>query len=204
MSCADALKIAKTMKRDFVYVTPTRMLGLDISKCALSIIDIDSDIITSFAGKVASLLNEKKKDTYIIKNASTFMYEYKKLDEDLYCNMFDQDGIKEDILDAYNRLCNRLARAVLIATFPNLHLNNDFMDNTYGIKATDGYKKFIMDGYYFDCFTKMHCISKSDKVSLNIYDADQYSYIYEFFVDKKKYVVREYFRIRKLNKYSRV
>lgn len=204
MSCADALKIAKTMKRDLVYVTPTRMLGLDISKCALSIIDIDSDIITPFAGKTAALLNEKKKETFIIKNAATFMYEYKKIDDDLYCNLFDQERIIYDIMESYNNLHNQLSSARLIATLPNLHLNDEFLNATYGIRASEGYKKIIIDGFYFDCFTKMHCISKSDKVSLNIYDNDPYSYIYEFFVDKKKYVVREYFKIRKLHHYSRV
>lgn len=201
MSCSEALKIAKTMKRDFVYVTPTRMLGLDIGKCALSVIDTESSIITSFAGKTAALLNEKKKETFIIKNASTFLYEYKKIDDDLYCNMFEQEKIKSDIMESYNRLINHLSHGTLIYSITDLQKNPEFMDNTYGIRADDGYKRFVMDGYYFDCFTKMHCISKSDKVSLNIYDVDQFSYIYEFFVYKKGYTVKEYFRIRKLNRY---
>lgn len=204
MSSASALKIAKTMKRDMVYITPTRMLGLDSGKCALSIIDIESEIPVSFAGKTAALLNEKKKESFLIKNASTFLYEYKKLDEDLYCNLFEQERIINDIMSAYNRLMNHLSTATLICTMVDLHLNDDFMNGTYGIRADDGYKKNIINGFYFDHFTKMHCNSKSDKVSLNIYDNDEYSYIYEFFVDKKKYVVKEYFRIRKLNHYNGV
>lgn len=201
MSTASALKIAKTMKRDLVYITPTRMIGVDSGKCALSIIDIESDIVHPFAGKVAALLNEKKKDSFIIKNAATFLYEYKKIDEDVYCNIFEQDKIMYDIMDSYNRLMNHLSHSTLIVTMQDLHLNEDFMNGTYGIRADDGYKKNIIDGFYFDHFTKMHCNSKSDKISLNIYDNDEYSYIYEFFIDKKKYVVREYFRIRKLNHY---
>lgn len=204
MSCSEALKIAKTMKRDMVFVTPTRMLGLDVGGCALSVIDIESDICVPFAGKTAALLNEKKKETFIIKNASTFLYEYKKIDDDLYCNLFDQEKIMADIMVSYNSLQDRLSKSRLLCTLPDLHLNEEFMNATYGIRAAEGYKRIVIGGYYFDCFTKMHCISKSDKVSLNIYDADQYSFIYEFFVDKKKYVVREYFRIRKLNHYSRM
>lgn len=204
MSCASALKIAKTMKRDFVYITPTRMIGIDAGKCALSIIDIESDIVMPFAGKVSALLNEKKKESFIIKNASTFLHEYKKIDEDLYCNIFDQDRIMYDIMDTYNRLQNHLSRSVLITSMNDLHLNSEFMDYSYGIRAGDGYKKNIIDGFYFDYFTKMHSNGKSDKVSLNIYDNDEYSYIYEFFIDKKKYIIKEYFRIRKLNHYSRV
>lgn len=204
MSCAEALKIAKTMKRDYVYVTPTQMLGLDISKCALSIINIDSDIVVPFAGKVSALLNEKKKETFIIKNASTFLYEYKKIDEDVYCNMFDQDKVITDIMTAYRSLLSQLSTARLIDSFPDLHNSKEFMDGAYGIRADEGYKRLILNGYYFDCFTKVHCISKSDKVSLNIYDNDIYSYLYEFIVDKKKYKVIEYFKIRKLNRYSGV
>lgn len=201
MSTASALKIAKTMKRDYVYITPTRMIGLDSGKYALSIIDIESDIIHPFAGKTSALLNEKKKESFIIKNASTFLYEYKKIDEDVYCNLFEQDKIIQDIMDTYNKLNSQLSSSRLICSMVDLHLNNIFMDGTYGIKADDGYEKNIIDGFYFDHFTKMHCNSKSDKVALNIYDNDDASYIYEFFINKKKYVVREYFKIRKLNHY---
>lgn len=68
MSYENALKIAKTMKRNYIFVTPTRMYGLDIEKGALSIIDIESDIQIPFAGEVSSILNEKKKESYLKKN----------------------------------------------------------------------------------------------------------------------------------------
>lgn len=206
MSYEDALKIAKTMKRNYIFVTPTRMYGLDIEKGALSIIDIESDVQIPFAGEVSSILNEKKKESYLKKNTPTFLNEYKQLTDDMYLNFWDEPKVMGMIMSAYsnlNTLLNgRFAR--LIYSIDNLEKNEEFMKNTYGIKTDDGYRKYIFENYYLDCFSKVHCISKSDKVALNVYDVDPYSLVYEFFIDKKKYVVKEYFRVRKLHHYMRV
>lgn len=203
MNCEEALKIAKTMKRNYVYVTPTRMYGLDVGKCALSTIDMVTDLDKSFAGEVVAILDEKKRDAFLKKNTTTFLNEYKELEPGFYINFWDEPGIISDIMNAYNALyynTNRNTR--LLYSISGLETNPDFMKNIYGIKTDDGYRRFILDGYYLDCFTKMHCVTKSDKVSLNIYDYDHFSYMYEFIIDKKKYVVKEYFKIRKLIKYS--
>ena len=202
MNCMEALKIAKTMKRNYVYITPTRMYGLDTGKCALSIIDIQSDIDKSFAGEVASILDDKKRDSFLVNNTGVFLNEYRELEPGVYINFWDEPKIIDDIMKAYNALYFNSPNARLIYSATNLEQNDDFMRNIYGIKTVDGYRRFILDGYYLDCFTKMHCVTKSDKVSLNIYDYDPFSYMYEFFINKKKYTVKEYFKIRKLKHYN--
>ena len=203
MECKEAFKIAKTMKRNFIYVTPTRMYGMDIGKSTLSIIDMISDVPLSFAGEVSAILDDNKKEKFLVKNTSTFLYEYKKLEEDMYINFWQEPSVIKDIMNAYNSLSSILSRRSLnpIYSVSGLEGNSIFMDNTYGIKVADGYHNMVMDGYYLDCFSKMHCISKSDKVSLNVYDKDPFFYIYEFIVGKKKYEVKEYFKIRKMHRY---
>lgn len=203
MECKEAFKIAKTMKRNFIYVTPTRMYGMDIGKSTLSIIDMISDVPLSFAGEVSAILDDNKKEKFLVKNTSTFLYEYKKLEEDMYINFWQEPSVINDIMNAYNSLSSILSRRSLNSTYSvsGLEGNSTFMDNTYGIKVADGYHNMVMDGYYLDCFSKMHCISKSDKVSLNVYDKDPFFYIYEFIVGKKKYEVKEYFKIRKMHRY---
>lgn len=203
MNCAEALKIAKTMKRNYVYVTPTRMYGLDVGKCALSTIDMMTDLTKSFAGEVSAILDEKKRDAFLKKNTSTFLNEYRELEPGLYINFWDEPKIISDIMNAYNGLYfNQNRNTRLIYSKYGLEFNPEVMAKIYGIKTDDGYEKYILDGYYLDCFTKMHCVTKSDRVALNIYDYDQFSYMYEFLINKKKYVVKEYFKIRKLKRYS--
>lgn len=205
MNCAEAFKIAKTMKRNYVYVTPTRMYGLDVGKCALSTIDMITDLDKMFAGEVSAILDEKKRDSYLVKNTSTFLNEYRELEPGMYINFWDEPKIISDIMNAYNALYFNVNRNTkLVYSTIGLERNPEFMDRIYGIKTDDGYKRFILDGYYLDCFTKMHCVTKSDKVSLNIYDYDPFSYMYEFFIYKKKYVVKEYFKIRKLRRYTSI
>lgn len=203
MECKEAFKIAKTMKRNFIYVTPTRMYGMDIGKSTLSIIDMISNVPVSFAGEISAILDENKKEKFLVKNTSTFLYEYKKLEEDMYINFWEEPSVINDIMNAYNSLSNILSRRSLNPTYSVSGLENNisFMNNTYAIKVVDGYQKMVMDGYYLDCFSKMHCISKADKVSLNVYDKDPFFYIYEFIVSKKKYEVKEYFKIRKMHRY---
>lgn len=203
MECKEAFKIAKTMKRNFIYVTPTRMYGMDIGKSTLSIIDMISNVPVSFAGEISAILDENKKEKFLVKNTSTFLYEYKKLEEDMYINFWEEPSVINDIMNAYNSLSNILSRRSLNPTYSVSGLENNisFMNNTYAIKVVDGYQKMVMDGYYLDCFSKMHCISKADKVSLNVYDKDPFFYIYEFIVSKKKYKVKEYFKIRKMHRY---
>ena len=205
MNCAEALKIAKTMKRNYVYVTPTRMYGLDVGKCALSVIDMVTDLDKSFAGEVSAILDEKKRDAFLKKNTSTFLNEYRELEPGLFINFWDEPKIISDIMNAYNGLYfNQSRNTRLIYSKYGLEFDSEFMAKIYGIKTDDGYEKYILDGYYLDCFTKMHCVTKSDKVALNIYDYDQFSYMYEFLINKKKYVVKEYFKIRKLKRYSEI
>lgn len=204
MDCKEAFKIAKTMKRNFVYVTPTRMYGMDIGKSTLSIIDMVSEVPFTFAGEVSAILDDNKKEKFLVKNTPTFLYEYKKLEDDMYINFWEQPSIIDDIMSAYQSLSSILSRRSLSPTYSISGLEDDenFMKNTYAIKVADGYQNMVMNGYYFDCFSKMHCISKKDKVSLNIYNKDPFFYIYEFIIDKKKYVVKEYFKIRKMYKYN--
>ena len=64
MECKEAFKIAKTMKRNFIYVTPTRMYGMDIGKSTLSIIDTISNVPVSFAGEISAILDENKKEKF--------------------------------------------------------------------------------------------------------------------------------------------
>ena len=203
MECKEAFKIAKTMKRNFIYVTPTRMYGMDIGKSTLSIIDMISNVPVPFAGEISAILDENKKEKFLVKNTSTFLYEYKKLEEDMYINFWEEPSVINDIMNAYNSLSNILSRRSLNPTYSVSGLENNisFMNNTYAIKVVDGYQKMVIDGYYLDCFSKMHCISKADKVSLNVYDKDPFFYIYEFIVSKKKYEVKEYFKIRKMHRY---
>ena len=98
MECKEAFKIAKTMKRNFIYVTPTRMYGMDIGKSTLSIIDMISNVPVPFAGEISAILDENKKEKFLVKNTSTFLYEYKKLEEDMYINFWEEPSVINDIL----------------------------------------------------------------------------------------------------------
>lgn len=194
----EILKIARSMKRPVIHVNNNYMLGTDEEFCTLSIIEINSDIPRPFTTTVNDYLDGEKKEKFAISNPSVFFIEYQMLDEDFYINTWKESYLYPNIFDIFT-IIQKYITLPIVYSETGLEKNKEFMDTVAKLKVDDGLTKYVFgDKYLITSFNKVHAINASDKVSVNIYDIDPISFLCEFIVDKKKYVVKEYIRYRKM------
>lgn len=194
------MKIAKSMKRPIVHVGNNYMLGTDLEFCTLSIIETNSIIPRPFTTTINGWLNKMAKDKYAQDHPEIFFTEYSRLDDNLYINIWEEDTYTRKLFELFGKVNNYLYGRVPIYSGSNFEKDENFIRNVSKLKVSDGLKTYTIDNtYLITSFNKVHCINASDKVSLNIYDIDTESYLYEFIIDKKKYIVKEYIRYRKMS-----
>ena len=195
----NVVKIAKTMKRPIVYITPTYMLGTDDEFCTLSKINIESDIIRPMAFRISDCLLGTTKDKYAQAHPEIFFSEYTHIQDDMYINTWQEPVLMNTLIGMYMRVSRALDGLVPIYSSVGFEKDDNFMQTVAKLKVSSGLQSYVLEGAYIQTsFNKVHAINANDKVSLNIYDIDYESYMYEFIIDKKKYQVVEYIRYRKM------
>lgn len=172
----DIIKIAKSMKKEYVHITPKYILGTDINTNTLSIIYIESG--EEYLGTTAEL-------------------EGKGVPEFAEC-------MTEEILrHRFVYLLQKVSPIALyglvspIEGFENIDIseNENFLNTSRNIKSKDGAKMFkLNETYIMSNFSSLHPINKSDKVYLSLYPCDAISFMSKFVIDKKKYEIHEYIR----------
>lgn len=194
----ETMKIARSMKRPIVHISPNYMLGTDEEFCTLSVIEISSDIQRSFTTTVNDYLDESKIEKFSVAHPDIFFTEYQMIDTNFYINLWKEPYLFSNIFSVFNKIQYYL-RFQIVYTEYGLEKNTEFMDTVAKLKVNDGLTRFMLGGkYMITSFNKVHAINASDKVSVNIYDIDPISFLCEFIVDKKKYTVKEYIRYRKM------
>ena len=102
-----------------------------------------------------------------------------------------------DIDQLYNRVLSYQMNRILFNK-DNIQVDNYDM---LSMKVADGAKMFCINGkYLMSSFNAIHPSTKSDTVNLIIRDCDEYSFIAEFSIHKKKenYTLFEFLRFRKM------
>ena len=164
------IKIAKGMKRPVIQLRNNKILGTDEEFCTLS--------------KSA--------------HPDIFFAEYKKIIDGFYINGWAEIQYADIISDMWERIAYYINYSNIIYSETGLEKNEQFM-SLCKAKVSDGLQYYNIDNKYLQTsFNKIHCINSKDKVSLNIYDIDMESLLYEYIIDKKKYVVNQYVRYRKM------
>lgn len=79
---------------------------------------------------------------------------------------------------------------------PDMKSNARFMEINNSKASLGGKLHVVGDRYVITTSPTLHPINKPDAVSMNIYYADDISYIAEFIITKKAYTIFEYFRYR--------
>lgn len=197
------MKIAKSMKRPIVYITPNYMLGTDEEFCTLSVIEISSEIPRSFAVYTNNVLEGTKKEKYAIDHPDIFFSEYELFDKenDFYINTWNEEVIKNNILSLFQKVHQSLSSPFTSKVYSEegLETNEQFISTVAKLKINDGMTTYFIDNkYMITSFNKVHAINATDKINVIIYDVDPVSYLYEFSINKKKYIVKEYIRYRKM------
>ena len=172
----EIIKIAKSMKKDYVKVTPKYILGTDVNTHTLSIIFMETG--EEYMGTIAEL-------------------EGKGVPE------FSECMTEEILRDRFNHLLTQIAPIALYGTVPpiegfeclDISESDAFLDTCKNIKSKDGAKMFKLDqNYIMSNFSSLHPINKSDKIYLTLYPRDEISFISKFVINKKKYEIHEYIR----------
>ena len=197
MEMEKLVKIAKTMKRDYMVVCPFVILGSDCNYCTLSVIEMDTES-NDFATISSDLVTPQNATKYASSHPAEYYNEYRDIGDGYKVNAWVESTLRQNIFPMYNRIVNFIQTHMPIYAAGGLECDSDFMNTVAKLKVADGMTRYLFDNkYLITSFSKVHAINASDKVSVSIYDYDQESYLYEFLIDKKKYVVKEYLRYRK-------
>ena len=199
---ADALKIAKTMKRPIIHINPNYMIGTDENYFICSVIEISSDIPRSFTCKTTDLIVPDKVADVRNKNTSFFDNNYECVGEGYYQLSYDEDIMYNNIMNTY-RSINTILSVNPSKVIDNLLLTDDALENFRRLataKVSDGHHWWVLQQpYQMSIFSSLYPINAADQVSCTIYDIDPYSFLSEISVIKKKYTIKNYVRYRKLN-----
>lgn len=186
------------MKRPIIHISPNYMLGTDEEFCTLSMIEINSDIARSFTASVNDCLDDTKAEKFVMSYPEIFYTEYQNIQPGLYINIWKEPYLFSNIFQVFNKIQQYKKCGVVYTEF-GLEKDENFMTTVAKLKVKDGLTRYLLGGkYLITSFNKVHAINASDKISVNIYDIDPISFLCEFIVDKKKYVVKEYIRYREM------
>ena len=201
----DAIKMARSLKRQFVVVLNDAIYGTDVNFCTLSQIKTINDIPRPFGGYITGIILPEKVDKFASEHSVEFLSSYSEIMDGIY---FDQIAFD----DNFHRV---LAMANTLNLYTSTHypayiddaLNTDkeFINSVMS-KVSDGLSSYVFANdtakYVSQSFNSVHAINKSDKVSVKIYNYDCMSWLYVFTIKKKGYEIEEFIRYRKPNIYS--
>lgn len=201
-------KIVKQVKKPIVKIYPNgTIIGTDEQLASLNILlsnygqMFETDIpyifnVTEFSAFMRTVKNcgENIKITFSPYGAQILNVKTKNICDRTLINYID---LSYDIDQLYNKVINYQMNKILLKQ-DNIQIDNYDM---LSLKVADGAKMFYINGnYLMTSFNAIHPNTKSDIVNLVIRDCDEYSYIAEFSIHKKKenYILIEYLRFRKM------
>lgn len=196
MEMEGIIKTAKTMKRCNIYVCPYYMLGSDEDYCSLSVIEMDSES-PEFAAKVVDILTPQNSMKFITSRPDVYYNEYRDVKDGYKVNAWDEVAIREKLRSMHLKIQTLTSTLPTIFYQDNLDQDETFMASVGKLKTADRLTRYKFNNFLITNFASLHSINAKDKVSMKIYDCDPLSYLYEFRIDKKKYIIKEYLRYRK-------
>ena len=169
---SNVLQIAKSMKRTYVELCSNYICGLDESMSLFSIVFEGSN--EYYFGKINTLVKETEVD----------------IEETIEISRV------KPFIDKYRNTCMRIISSVEpIVQVEDVRSCGNF-EELNSMKSAMGAKIFKFEGFnnVMYTFSSIHPINKSDKVSLKIYPYDEFTFLSEFIIDKKKYQIHEFIR----------
>lgn len=166
---ANIIKLAKTMKRDFVEVTSSYILGTDVNRGIMSIIYTGGD--EYYIGTLAELEGKKVPDFWM-----------------------PLDRLKMDMDRLKTRTFHIVETQPIIYETEDLKENESFM-TMQAKKAAEGATLFqAADQYLMYCTSSIHPLNKTDSIKMRIYPYDKISYLSCYEITKKTHKIYEYIR----------
>lgn len=171
MDIVSIIKMAKSIKRPYIKITPNYILGGDQQISMLSIIFFPEpqNIITNFVGTVHELEDKTRPDELFLS----------QIDIDCKFNyMMNQILSFEKSTPLYNGVLNE----------------DDTFTELMSMKTTQGSKFYHIMNNVMATSKTLHPINKSDVVTVTTYRYDEVSFLAYFTITKKGYIIHEYIR----------
>lgn len=189
--------LCKYVKKPLIKIFPDgRIIGTDEQFSSLNILDIEANYnvdipyvfkLTELSSFMRALQTTNKK--VVFSNYEILINKVASITN--YINLSYQFD------ELYNRVMS-LQNNYILYSQENFQ---DIVPDMFRLKVADGAKMYsfgVDTKFLMTSFNTIHPANKSDKVDLIIRDCDIYSYIAEFIINKKGYVLHEFLRFRKL------
>lgn len=176
---SELLKIARSLKKDIVEITPYYVCGTDNQMCTFSIVYLDIPV---------------KPDIYYIGYCNLI-----NKDEERYNQyIFFYDAMKRR-LDELRRSCQIIQDNNKVIFSADNIIDQDIfngLDEAIKLKAYEGanmiYPEF--SNYLMSYCPSIHPLNKSDQMNLVLYEYDDISFFAKYMIIKKEYTINEYIR----------
>lgn len=176
----EIIKMAKSLKRQIIEITPYYICGSDSSMGMFSIIYLDGNVQVDPELYYFGPVNYLNNYDFYIENLS-FTFDMAKIRMKYLMNQC-QMVENNKVMIHYDDITKGQTYAI-----------PGFVESING-KAKDGISilHFNDSEYFVSTSSTMHPINKPDKVSVTAYPYNEISYIAKFTIYKKKYVINEY------------
>lgn len=176
----EIIKMAKSLKRQIVEITPHYICGSDSNMATFSIIYLNGSVSVDnelyYFGATSDLF---KYDIYL---QNMYLYEMLK-GKMAYLRRSCQMAERNRLLFQYNDI-----------TIGQQYAVNNFIESING-KAKDGMRlTYLNDApeYMMSSCSTMHPINKTNAVNITGYEYNDIAYLVRFDINKKNYVIHEY------------
>ena len=198
IDCVRLYDMMKATKADRFHIYKNMIIATEYSSTSLSQIICDTKIegYSTDDDRVIDSYEIDKDVMKLIADKSQLNINNDKFEPEAYIAKYAIRGYK---LTELEELCNHISvdlgdKFVPSYRVDDLKSNEEFM-SIMAMKSWDGQSLFRLNRkYILTIFTGLIPLNKSDKISLDIYDIDNYSYIAKFIINKGKFVINKYVR----------
>ncbi len=195
------LKLCRAIKKPNVVISKGCIRGSDTEYTTLNVVYADIDIGDYvYSVEVTSLASIAQ----VIKHEQDGKIEFDRYGIHYY-DIANKCIISAmNIANIYLKISSMYQRIIGYEVLPIIYQTNDIrvdenINSLFSIKAKEGMKFGSIDGVFIlSFFNSIHPITKSDKVSLIIYDISKYAICAKFIIQKKDIVIYEYIGFRKM------
>ena len=185
---------AKILKTDLIYIIGNTAYGTDFNFFTLKSIVINNPLNYC----ICCVLNE----------ANTVSKELQKIEgeiADFGQQIPLENGVFNIINSSFVGKFNNLIQNVLMLMTTNpikIHedniRNDENFERLFSIKSVDGTYIYRKDGYVISLYTNLIGMNKSDKISFDLYDINEFSFLVNFRVQRTaKKIINIYVMYRK-------
>lgn len=181
------VKAGKLLKSETIVIHGSRIIDVN-NNIILTYIDLPFTLTTEILSyrlqDLATLESIMNKDSIVFLDNLGNIYINNNI---VVFNIYRNDITMYSFLMNINNMRN----SIPMITINNIR-DNEFFEHC--ITSTTNVLFNVKDRYIITLFKGLLPINKSDKVTLNIYNSDEYSFICHFAIDKKSFIHNMYMR----------